>query len=762
MTNPTAMQVPPRDGDPEITPEIVADHGLTPEEYEKVLKIMGRDPTFTELGVFSAMWSEHCGYKNSKRLLRLLPTQAPWVIQGPGENAGVIDVGDGYALAFKIESHNHPSAVEPYQGAATGVGGILRDIFTMGARPVAVLDSLRFGDLDSGRVRYLFAGVVNGVGDYGNCVGIPNVGGEVQFDRGYEGNPIVNAMCLGLMRHEELITAAATGNGAPLMAVGARTGRDGIHGATFASEELSEDSDESSRPQVQVGDPFTEKLLLEASLELIASGAISGIQDMGAAGITSSASEMAGRGGSGVELEMTDVPVREDGMTPYEILLSESQERMLVVAHPGREDEVREILEKWELEAAVIGQVTDDGKFRILENGNVVGDIPALPLTDGCPTYEREGIESEEVIALREMDLTEHMTEEGDLTKDFLLLLRSPNVASKRWIYEQYDTTVRTGTAVRPGGDSGVVRIRGTKRAIAATTDCNGRLVYLEPRTGAMAAVAEAARNLVCVGALPTAITNNLNFGNPLKTHIYYQLREAVLGMREACSAFETPVTGGNVSLFNETDGKAIYPTPVIGMVGVIDDVSKIIHHAFKSAGDDIVLLGTNSGEIGGSEYLYVTSKLVAGNPPSLDLEAERLLQQAVLKMNHEEVLNSAHDCSQGGLAATLAECALGNGETPLGVSAEVDEDLAPIVSLFGESHGRIIASTSPDNTERVLALAALYDVPAKRIGTVTDMASGFSIKVRSGSVQARMTDLAEAYFGSIPNIMDAPTGSEA
>ena len=762
MTNPTAMQVPPREGDPEITPETVADHGLTPEEYEKVLKIMGRDPTFTELGVFSAMWSEHCGYKNSKRLLRLLPTQAPWVIQGPGENAGVIDVGDGYALAFKIESHNHPSAVEPYQGAATGVGGILRDIFTMGARPVAVLDSLRFGDLDNGRVRYLFSGVVNGVGDYGNCVGIPNVGGEVQFDRGYEGNPIVNAMCLGLMRHEELITAAATGNGAPLMAVGARTGRDGIHGATFASEELSEDSDESSRPQVQVGDPFTEKLLLEASLELIASGAISGIQDMGAAGITSSASEMAGRGGSGVELEMTAVPVREEGMTPYEILLSESQERMLVVAHPGREDEVREILEKWELEAAVIGQVTDDGKFRILEDGNVVGDIPALPLTDGCPTYEREGIESGEVIALREMDLTEHMTAEGDLTKDFLLLLRSPNVASKRWIYEQYDTTVRTGTAVRPGGDSGVIRIRGTSRAIAATTDCNGRLVYLEPRTGAMAAVAEAARNLVCVGALPTAITNNLNFGNPLKTHIYYQLREAVQGMREACSAFETPVTGGNVSLFNETDGKAIYPTPVIGMVGVIDDVSKIIRHVFNTPGDDIVLLGTNSGELGGSEYLYATSKLVAGHPPSVDLEAERLLQQAVLKMNHEEVLNSAHDCSEGGLAATLAECALGNGETPLGVTVEVDEDLAPIVSLFGESHGRIIVSTSPENTERVLALAALYDVPAKRIGTVTEMASGFSIKVRSGSVQASMTDLAEAYFGSLPNIMDAPTDSEA
>lgn len=762
MTNPTAMQVPPREGDPEITAEVVADHGLSPDEYERVQRIMGRDPTFTELGVFSAMWSEHCGYKNSKRLLRLLPTKAPWVIQGPGENAGVIDVGDGFALAFKIESHNHPSAVEPYQGAATGVGGILRDIFTMGARPVAVLDSLRFGDLDSGRVRYLFSGVVSGVGDYGNCVGIPNVGGEVQFDRGYEGNPIVNAMCLGLMKHEDLITASATGAGSPLMAVGARTGRDGIHGATFASEELSEDSDESSRPQVQVGDPFTEKLLLEASLELIASGAISGIQDMGAAGITSSASEMAGRGGSGIELEMTDVPVREEGMTPYEILLSESQERMLVVAHPGREHEVRAILEKWELEAEVIGQVTDDGKFRILENGNVVADIPALPLTEGCPTYEREGIESEEIIALREMDLSEHLIPEGDLTKSFLLLLASPNVASKQWIYHQYDTTVRTATAVRPGGDSGVIRIRGTNRGVAATTDCNGRFVYLEPRTGAMAAVAEAARNLVCVGALPTAITNNLNFGNPLKAHIYYQLREAVLGMRDACGAFETPVTGGNVSLFNETDGKAIYPTPVIGMVGVIDDVSKITRHAFQSVGDDIVLLGTNTGEFGGSEYLYVTADLVAGQPPSVDLDGERALQQAVLNMNHEGVLNSAHDCSEGGLAAALAECALGNGESPLGVDVEMDEDLRPVVSLFGESQGRILVSCSTENTEKVLALAARYEVPATKIGSVTDGSAGFSMKVRDGALSASMSDLADAYFGAIPGIMDAPAGSEA
>jgi phosphoribosylformylglycinamidine synthase len=756
----TTTPVEPRDGDPDITPELVSDHGLTEEEYERVRSVMGRDPTFTELGVFSAMWSEHCGYKNSKRLLRLLPTEAPWVIQGPGENAGVIDVGDGYALAFKIESHNHPSAVEPYQGAATGVGGILRDIFTMGARPVAVLDSLRFGDLDSGRVRYLFGGVVKGIGDYGNCVGIPNIGGEVQFDRGYEGNPIVNAMCLGLMKREDLITASASGTGSPLMSVGARTGRDGIHGATFASVELREDADEASRPRVQVGDPFTEKLLLEASLELIASGAITGIQDMGAAGITSSASEMAGRGGSGVELEMTDVPIREPGMTPYEILLSESQERMLVVAERGREDEVRRILEKWELEAAVIGRVTDDGMFRVLERGRVVAEIPALPLTEGCPTYEREGIESEEIRALRETDLREHLIPEGDLTKSLLLLLGSPNVASKRWIFQQYDSTVRTSTVVRPGGDAGVIRIRGTKRAVAATTDCNGRFVYLEPRTGAMAAVAEAARNLVCVGAVPTAITNNLNFGNPLKPHIYYQLREAVMGMRDACTAFETPVTGGNVSLFNETDGRAIYPTPVIGMVGVVDDVSKITRQAFRGIDDDIVLLGLNTGELGGSEYLYVTAELVAGHPPAVDLHGERMLQQAVLAMNHEGLLSSAHDCSEGGLGCALAECALGDGESPLGVAAEIDEDLRPVVALFGESQGRIVVSCRPDRTAEVLRIAKRHDVPAGTIGKVVTATAGFSLTVRDGSIAASLPELVDAYFGAIPTIMNAPPAS--
>jgi phosphoribosylformylglycinamidine synthase len=737
--------------------EVVTDHGLSPEEYERIQRIMGRDPTFTELGVFSAMWSEHCGYKNSKRLLRLLPTEAPWVIQGPGENAGVIDVGDGYALAFKIESHNHPSAVEPYQGAATGVGGILRDIFTMGARPVAVLDSLRFGDLDSGRVRYLFGGVVNGVGDYGNCVGIPNIGGEVVFDRGYEGNPIVNAMCLGLMKREELITASASGVGNTLMAVGARTGRDGIHGATFASEELSEDSDEASRPQVQVGDPFTEKLLLEASLELIASGVITGIQDMGAAGITSSASEMAGRAGNGVELEMARVPVREKGMTPYEILLSESQERMLVVAERGREDEVKRILEKWELEAAEIGSVTDDGRFRVLENGVVVADIPALPLTQGCPTYERDGVESEEIRRLRAADLSEHLIPEGNLTKSFLLLLGSPNVASKRWIYHQYDTTVRTSTAVRPGGDAGVIRIRGTQRAVAATTDCNGRYVYLEPRTGAKIAVAEAARNLVCVGAVPTAVTNNLNFGNPLKPHIYYQLREAVLGLAEACEAFETPVTGGNVSLYNETDGRAIYPTPVIGMVGVIEDVTKITPQAFSRTGDDIVLLGENTEELGGSEYLYVTADLVAGAPPAVDLEAERALQQAVLSMSGARLLRSAHDCSEGGLACALAEAALGNGEAPVGVRVRLADELRPVGALFGEAQGRVVVSCAPEATERVLRIARRHELPARKVGTVRAAAEGFEIELPGARISASLSDLASAYFGAIPAIMDSP-----
>ncbi len=750
----------PRPGDPKITPEVVAGHGLTEEEYGKVVEALGREPTFTELGVFSAMWSEHCGYKNSKRLLRLLPTKAPWVIQGPGENAGVIDIGDGLALAFKIESHNHPSAVEPYQGAATGVGGILRDIFTMGARPVAVLDSLRFGDLDTPRVRYLFAGVVRGIGDYGNCVGIPNIGGEVFFDRAYEANPLVNAMCLGVMKTDGIIRGEASGVGNTLMAVGARTGRDGIHGATFASEELSEDADEASRPRVQVGDPFTEKLLLEASLELIRSGHIVGIQDMGAAGLTSSASEMAGRSGSGVEIEISHVPVREAGMTPYEILLSESQERMLVVAHRGHEDEVRKILEKWELEAEPVGHVTDDGRFRILEEGRVVADIPALPLTEGCPTYEREGTESPEVRRLREMDLSHLLRPEGDLTEAFLDLLDSPNIASKAWIWEQYDTTVRTGTVITPGGDAGVLRFRETRRGVAATTDCNGRYCFLDPREGAKAAVAEAARNVACVGAVPTAVTNNLNFGSPLRPEIYFQLREAVLGMAEACGFFETPVTGGNVSLFNETGGRAIHPTPVIGMVGILEDASRAVRHAFQGEGDAILLLGENREEIGASEYLYRTEGgLVAGRPPSIDLEHERNLQRLLVALAEGGLARSAHDTSEGGLACALAECAFGSGEPPLGVEVTLEDTMAPVALFFGETQGRVVVSCTPSDLDAVLAAAGEHGVPARRVGTVGAPGGTFSLRSPRGRIEIEVGKALERYRDAIPQRMEMDRG---
>ena len=746
----------PRPNDPPITPELVDDHGISPDEYDLILRIMGREPTFTELGVFSAMWSEHCGYKNSKRLLRLLPTQAPWVIQGPGENAGVIDVGGGWALAFKIESHNHPSAVEPYQGAATGIGGILRDVFTMGARPVATLNSLHFGDLDSPRVRYLFSGVVKGIGDYGNCVGIPSTGGEVYFDRGYEDNPIVNAMCLGLMRREDLIRGTAEGVGNTLMAVGARTGRDGIHGATFASEELSEGDDEASRPQVQVGDPFTEKLLLEASLELIASGHIVGIQDMGAAGLTSSGAEMAGRSGTGVVMDTALVPVREQGMTPYEILLSESQERMLVVAEAGREDGVREILEKWELEAETIGHVTETGTFRVLEDGVAVADIPALPLTEGCPTYERPGEESPEIRDLRKTDILPHVTPPNGLESAFLAVVGSPNTSSKQWVYEQYDTSVRANSIERPGGDAGVIRVPGTNRGVAATTDCNGRHTYLNPRAGAIGAVAEAARNLACTGAVPMAITNCLNFGSPLKPHIRHQFREAVLGMRDACTYLETPVTGGNVSFYNETDGQAVYPTPVIGMVGVIDDVGNVVRHAFRDPGDAILLLGTNKGELGGSEYLYAVHGQVAGEPPEVDLHAERALQRCLLAMAGRRMLKSAHDVASGGLAATLVESCLGRPRTgrAVGASIRFEDELPDTALLFGEDHGRVVVSCGPDQEENVRRMTSDYGVPCERIGTVTGEESPLEIETQSANLRLALGVLRDRYFGTIPGIM--------
>jgi phosphoribosylformylglycinamidine synthase subunit PurL len=746
----------PRAGDPPLTPELVADHGLSEDEYEKIVAALGREPTYTELGVFSALWSEHCGYKNSKPLLRGLPTTAPWVLQGPGENAGVIDIGDGFAIAFKIESHNHPSAVEPYQGAATGVGGILRDVFTMGARPIATLDSLRFGSLARPRVRYLFAGVVRGIGDYGNCVGIPNIGGEVYFDDAYEGNPLINAMAIGLLRTHELIRGAAAGVGNPILAVGARTGRDGIHGATFASEELSEET-EAQRPQVQVGDPFTEKLLLEASLELIHSGHIVGIQDMGAAGLASSSSEMAARAGTGVDIDTALMPVREPNMTPYEILLSESQERMLVVAKAGHEQDAIRILEKWELEAAVIGHVTDDGMYRVRENGVVVCDIPGQPLVNGCPTYVREARESDAVAPLRrwtpaELDTTHTRQHAGRV---LLRLLGSPNIASKRWVYNQYDTTVRTNTVVPPGGDAGVIRIRGTRRGVAATVDCNGRYVYLNPRRGAMIAVAEAARNVVCVGARPRAITNNLNFGNPLKPEVYYQLREAVAGMGEACAAFDTPVTGGNVSLYNENPSGAIYPTPTVGMIGVLEDVERHMTMGFRERGDTIVLLGHNTDELGGSEYLKVIHGLVAGDAPAIDLDGERRLQELVLSLNDLGVLRSAHDCSEGGLAVCLAECALAGGAHQ-GIDVVLDDALDPAALLFGEAQGRIVVSCAARAVATVVDVAVRMRVPARAIGTVGDAAGRLIVRTATGAaIDLPVASLDEVYSTAIPRLMD-------
>jgi phosphoribosylformylglycinamidine synthase II len=745
-----------RAGDPPITPQLVADHGLSEDEYEKIVSALGREPTYTELGVFSALWSEHCGYKNSKPLLRQLPTQAPWVLQGPGENAGVIEVGDGYAIAFKVESHNHPSAVEPYQGAATGVGGILRDVFTMGARPIATLDSLRFGSLARPRVRYLFAGVVRGIGDYGNCVGIPNLGGEVYFDDAYEGNPLVNAMAIGLMKTHELIRGEASGVGNPILAVGARTGRDGIHGATFASEELSEQT-EARRPQVQVGDPFTEKLLLEASLELIRSGHIVGIQDMGAAGLASSSSEMAARAGTGVDIDAALVPVREPNMTPYEILLSESQERMLVVAKAGHEQDVIRILEKWELEAAVIGHVTDDSMYRVRENGVVVCEIPGQPLVTGCPTYTRDAKESDTVVRLRrwtpaELDTTHTRQHAGRV---LLRLLGSPNIAAKRWVYNQYDTTVRTNTVVSPGGDAGVIRIRGTRRGVAATIDCNGRYVYLNPRRGAMIAVAEAARNVVCVGARPRAITNNLNFGNPLKPEVYYQLREAVAGIGEACTAFDTPVTGGNVSLYNENPSGAIYPTPTIGMIGVLEDVERHLTMPFKEPGDALILLGRNRDELGGSEYLKVIHGLVAGDAPAVDLEGERRLQECVLALNERGLLRSAHDCAEGGLAVCLAECVIAADIQP-GIDVALDDALDLAALLFGEAQGRIVVSCAAEHEAGVIEGAAHMQVPGRVIGRVTDAGERFLVRTDSGTViDLPVASLHEVFTTAIPRLME-------
>lgn len=758
----TSSVVQPRPGDPAITPALVAEHGITEFEYERLVNMLGRTPTFTEIGVVSALWSEHCSYKHSRPLLRTLPTKAPWVLQGPGENAGVISVGDGWAVAFKIESHNHPSAVEPYQGAATGVGGILRDVFTMGARPIALLNSLRFGPLTSSRVRWLFAGVVKGIGDYGNCVGVPTVGGEVVFDPSYEGNPLVNAMCVGLMREDELIRAVASGVGNPIMAVGARTGRDGIHGASFASEDLSESS-EAKRPMVQVGDPFTEKLLLEASLELIRSGHIVAIQDMGAAGLTSSSAEMAERGDVGVTIDVTKVPVREPNMTPYEILLSESQERMLVVAKLGHEDDVRAILAKWDLEAAVIGEVIAEPVYRVTEGDIVVAEFPGSRLVTECPQYKLDPKESEALKAARHKNPhdVKPLADERDHAWTLEQLLASPTIASKRWVWQQYDSTVRTSTVRGPGSDAAVVRLRGTDKAIALCIDGNGRHVALDPRNGGRAAVCEAARNVACSGARPMAITNNLNFGNPKKPEVYFQLSEAIAGMGEACTVLETPVTGGNVSLYNENPQGAIHPTPTIGMVGLIESMAHVTPSAFQHAGDEIVLLGDCTDELGASEYLLTIHGLAIGAPPVCDPARERRLIDALLDAIKSGVVRSAHDCSDGGLAVALAECAIVNRDKPYGFDVDLSAwaTLPHRALLFGEAQGRVVLSTA--ESAAVLAVAQRHGVPARVIGRVTAAAAGAHVTISDDTFSAPIDSLIDAFHEAIPRAMDGSAPAE-
>ena len=750
------MTAVPRPGDPTITPALVAEHGLTPDEYDRLVNMLGRTPTFTELGVVSALWSEHCSYKHSRPVLKTLPTTAPWVLQGPGENAGVISIGDGLAVAFKIESHNHPSAVEPYQGAATGVGGILRDVFTMGARPIAMLNSLRFGSLDTPRVRYLVGGVVKGIGDYGNCMGVPTVAGDIMFDPAYEGNPLVNAMCVGLLCEDDLIRAKAEGIGNPILAVGARTGRDGIHGASFASEDLSHEND-AKRPRVQVGDPFTEKLLLEATLELIASGDCVAIQDMGAAGLTSSSAEMAERGDVGVVIDTLKVPVRETGMTPYEILLSESQERMLVVAKKGKEETVRAILAKWDLTAEVIGEVIAEPVYRVVEGDRVVAEFPGTRLVTDCPQYHPEARESEEIQALRARDVhaVAPRAEEANPMWTLVRLLESPTIASKRWIYRQYDSTVRTNTVIGPGhGDAAVLRIRGTSKALAVKTDCNGRYVYLDPRVGGRIAVAEAARNVACVGARPMAVTNCLNFGNPKRPEIFFQFREAVGGMGDACRALDTPVTGGNVSLYNESPMGAVYPTPTIGMVGLVADVAHVTGMRFATAGDEIVLLGEPTDELGASEYLAWVHGVVAGAPPACDLAKERALIDTLLATIGAGHVASAHDCSEGGLAVALAECSICDRDDMRG--AEID--LSPWAALperallFGEAQGRVVVSTA--HADAVLAAAKMNGVPARRIGTVRDAAHGLTITIGAKRLHSPLAPIAAAFHDAIPNAM--------
>jgi len=750
-----------------LTPQLIREHGLTPDEFEKIKQLLGgREPTLTELGIFSVMWSEHCSYKSSRVHLKRLPTRSRRVVQGPGENAGIVDIGDGWACAFKIESHNHPSFIEPFQGAATGVGGILRDIFTMGARPVAVMDSLRFGPISSnvgagvppvqdvGKNHSVLEGVVSGIASYGNCFGVPNLGGETKFESCYSGNPLVNAFALGLVRRDQIFYAKAAGEGNPVIYVGSKTGRDGIHGATMASEEFSEAS-EAKRPNVQVGDPFLEKLLLEACLEAMQTGAIIGIQDMGAAGLTCSTCEMGARGNVGTEIELDLVPQRETGMTPYEIMLSESQERMLLVAQKGREQEVFRVFEKWGLDAVEVGRVTTDGKMRVLHHGEVVAEIPNQALTDDAPVYKRP-LERWEPPVAREMPEHIKLAQTSDLTSNLKRLLATPNICGKRWIWQQYDHMVLTNTVEGPGaGDAGVIRIKGSPRGLAMALDGNGRWCYLDPRLGAMHAVAEAARNVACAGATPIGGTNCLNFGNPEKPHIMWQFSQVIDGITKACEELEIPITGGNVSFYNETLGEGIYPTPVLGIVGILEDVHKAVRPDFRESGRAIVLLrATEPGdatdaesEFGSSEYAKEILDAVWGYPPELELEKEAALQKALVEMAQIEILNSAHDCSDGGIAVTLAESGFAKG---IGMSVDLtSQGLPPEFVLFGEDASRVVISCDRDKPGAIQKVAVKYGIAAELIGeTVPER-----VEIRLDGrvvVSAPVSELREVYEGAL------------
>jgi phosphoribosylformylglycinamidine synthase len=768
--------------DPIVTPELVAKHGLTPEELERIKKILGREPNFTELGIFSVMWSEHCSYKNSRRELKKFPTSGPNILVKAGEeNAGVVDIGDGWAIAFKMESHNHPSAIEPFQGAATGVGGIIRDIFTMGARPEFCLNSLRFGPItgdspDVATNRRLFTGVVSGIAHYGNCIGIPTIGGEIYFDESFEGNPLVNVFCLGVLRHEQLARGAARGVGNPVFYVGAETGRDGLAGAAFASRELTEQSKED-RPAVQVGDPFKEKLLLEACLELLAHDAVAGIQDMGAAGLTCSTCETASRGGSGIEIDLAKVPKREPGMTPYEILLSESQERMLIIAKRGKENLVREIFDKWDVPWAEIGRVTDDGMMRVRNNGSIAAEIPAKPLAEEAPLYSRE---VKAPVRDQVVDLT--ALPKIDNHQALRQLLRDPTIASKNWVYRQYDHTVRTGTLVKPGSDAAVFFVRYANKILAATSDCNSLYCALDPREGAKIAVAEAARNLTCSGAKPLAVTDNLNFGNPYKPENFWQLREAVEGAAEACRAFGTPVTGGNVSLYNESPAGVVDPTPTIGMVGLTEKQEYITTQWFKNAGDEIILVGKIGDELGGSRFLKVCHGKKIGPPPHVDLAHEIDVQNAVRDLIRAGVVQSAHDCSEGGLAVALAECCFnpkqrfganvdlencsgGRGGPDAGGTPASTEEI-----LFNESQSRVVISVAPENVNKTISILSAIrtgssggererGLPFRQLGKVGG--DKLRIQIDDQKFAWPIADLYDDWWNSIRRLVESDSSAE-